>query len=98
MDEFGPNLHRHIVVAMPKTEMICDLDLIFKITRFIENTELNGKRKMICLRKSKVSVEEIQFVMSFKIWQSMAHTVCHAPIPMMSWMLPNNFAVILMSK
>ena len=45
--------------------------------------ELNYLRKIICLRKSEGSVE-FQFVLSLKIWQSMAYTVCHAPIPMMS--------------
>ena len=40
--------------------------------------------KHIFMRKSEVSVEKIQFVMLVKNWQSMADTVCYAPIPMTS--------------
>ena len=47
------------------------------LTKF--NTELNNLRKIICLRKSEVSVvlKEFQFVMLLKIWWSMANIVCH---------------------
>ena len=48
----------------------------------MENTELNDLRKIICLKKSKVFLKEFQFVMSLKIWQSKAYTVCYASISM----------------
>ena len=48
------------------------------------NTEFNDLRKNICLRKSEVLLKEFQCVMSLKNWRSMAYTVCHAPIPLIS--------------
>ena len=48
----------------------------------MENTELNDLRKIICLKKSKVFLKEFQFVLSLKIWQSVAYTVYYAPISM----------------
>ena len=45
----------------------------------------------------KFLLKEFQFVMSLKILRSMAYTVCHAPLPIMSC-YRNNYDVILMSK
>ena len=49
-------------------------------------TELNNLRKIICLRKSEVSVERISVcsVMSLKTWRSMDYTVCYALVPVAS--------------
>ena len=50
-----------------------------------------------CLRKSEVSVKEIQLVISLKIWPSMAYTVCHAPVLMPSYLCYcNSYDAMLM--
>ena len=46
-------------------------------------TELNDGN-ISCLRKYEVSVERISVCNVIKIWRSMAHTVCHAPMPVTS--------------
>ena len=46
-------------------------------------TELNDLKKIICLRKSDVSVERIS-VCYVKFWGSIAYTVLHALIPIYS--------------
>ena len=40
----------------------------------MQNTELNDLRKVICLRKTSVSVERISVYKAIKIWWSMADT------------------------
>ena len=63
---------------------------LFRDTRMdVKNTELKDLRKIICLRKSEVYINKKQkkqtknqFLMSKKIWWSMAFTACHAPIKM----------------
>ena len=52
--------------------------------RSTNNTELNDLRKIICMKKSIVSIEKFQFVKSLKIWRCTAYTVCHAHTPMTS--------------
>ena len=40
----------------------------------VKTTALNDFRKIICLRKSEVSVERLSGLMSLKIWRNMAYT------------------------
>ena len=58
------------------------------------NMELNDLGVLICLRKSEVFVEEFQFVVSLKNWQSLAN---NAQIPMISC-YQSNLELLLMSK
>ena len=53
------------------------------------NFELNDMRKMICLRKSEVSVKRFQFALSLKTSHRMAYIVCHINI------LPKYFIPVL---
>ena len=50
----------------------------------VSNTELNDWRKIFVLENLKFMLKEFQFVVSLKIWWSMAYNVCHAPIPVTS--------------
>ena len=48
------------------------------------NTELNDSRKIIVWENQKFLLKELQFIMSFRILQSMAYAVCHASTLMTS--------------
>ena len=54
---------------------------LFPVSRdgFKYNSELNGLKKIICLRKSEVYVKK-KFLLSLKNCWSMAYIVCHSPI------------------
>ena len=56
----------------------CLLQFLFGALRV--NIELNDMRKIICLRKSEVCVEKNSVCKVIENWQSMAYTVCYAPI------------------
>ena len=43
--------------------------------KFGLNTELNDLRKIICLRKTLISLKELQFIKSLKIWWSIWQTL-----------------------
>ena len=49
--------------------------------RATANTNLNDLKNSICLRKSEVSVERIS---DYNVIETLAYTVCHAPIQMTS--------------
>ena len=64
---------------------------MWKEKRKEKNIEYNDLRKIICLRKSDVSVSVCNV--------ETVYTVCHDPIPMMPLLCYcNNYDVILMSK
>ena len=53
--------------------------------RLADNTEVNDLRKIKCFKKKlNFLLKEFQFVVSLKIWRSIAYTTCHAPIPVKS--------------
>ena len=73
--------HLHFMLVMvlklgtPKTFTVT----VLKFALIHAEHGLNDLRKVICLRKTSVSVERISVYKAIKIWWSMADTVCHAP-------------------
>ena len=74
------------ICRVAKENVNCKIDVLRRVGFPFFTTELNNLRKIICLRNSEVSkvLKEFQFVMSLKIWRSMANTVRHTPIQMTS--------------
>ena len=50
-------------------------EIVTTISRSLQTDSI-----ILCLRKSEVSVERISVCNVYKNWESMAYTVCHAPI------------------